>query len=983
MRYVLILFLILGTLYAKEAELKKVSLQLLWLDQFQFAGYYMAKEKGFYKDAGFDVKFKKFTNAIDVKDDVANGSSTYGVGRASLIQYDSSGKKITLLAAIFQSLPNVLLTLKSSHINSLEDFKGKTLMQTDDILQGALVNIMLKSSDVLPSDIKLVEHTFNLEDLIDGKVDIYSAYISNEPYELRKRSIAFQSFYAYDEELNIYSDILYTSQKNATQNPKEVEAFKEASLKGWKYAFSHIEESVDVILQKYNTQKKSRDALVFEGNALKTLAYEGTEKLGSITGDKLQRIYDIYKILTSMKEPLNLQNLIFDINKVSFSQEEQEYIRTMGSISFCTQPDALPYSAIKKDEFLGIGADILKTVSKKSGVKFQLVPTSSWDESILKAVKRECDILPLASYAPSRTKYFNFTDVYYKEPLVVVTKSEEPYILDIEAAFSKTFSIVKGNSYVETLLSHHPKLKVVYVKNIQEGLEGVERGLYDGHIDILMSAAYALQKESRLRLKINGQFDFTIDVSFAVRNDDKILFSIMNKLAKNLTPEDIQTVLNRWINVNYAKPKVYWYYKEIGVFIVLLIMFFLIREYYQRKKAQENEALQQELRVLNTQLATQAYEATLDLEKAQAIAQIGSWIYNLKTNELRWSKQTYEIFEVNPRSKIDLYKVFQSRIHPDDLEYTNASFHNSIREKTEYFVRHRLLLPNGKVKYVQEKSETSYDKDGKALISHGTVQDITDKVSQEEEMKHKDALMLHQSRLAQMGEMMSMIAHQWKQPLSAISSTQITITMAVELEKFDLEDREQREEFLRFLDERLNKIALYTQNLSHIITDFSNFYKPNKEAEFLSVDFVILKAYNLIKDSLVSNAIDVHFELNAEYFIDIYENEFMQVILNLLNNAKDQLLESCVDNPRIAITTYAQADDLVIEIEDNGGGIKEDVMKNIFDPYFSTKLEKNGTGLGLYMCRMIISEYHKGSISAENTLFGALFRIRIKNYKRD
>jgi len=979
MRYLLILFLLFSSLYAQAKPLKKVSLQLLWLDQFQFAGYYMAKEKGFYRDAGFKVELKSFTNGTTIEDDVAKGISTYGIGRASLVKFDSSGEKITLLAAIFQSLPNVLITLKSSNINSLEDFKDKTLMQTNDILQGALVNIMLKSSNILPSDIELVEHTFNLNDLIGGKVDIYSAYISNEPYELRKRGIPYKSFYAYDEELDLYSDMLYTSQKNARQNPQEVEAFKLASLKGWKYAFSHIDESVDVILKKYNTQNKSKEALVFEANALKTLAYDGDEKLGSIKGEKLQRIYDIYKILASVDEPLNVQNLIFDIDKVYFTKEEQKYLRERGSISFCTQPDTLPYSAIKEDEFIGIGAGILDAASQKSGVVFQLVHTKTWDESILKAVKRECDILPLASYSPSRTKYFNFTKVYYKEPLVIVTKLEEPYILDIESSLDKTFSVIKGNSYVETLLEHHPNIKIQYVKNEQEGLSGVERGLYDGHIDILMSAAYALQKESRLRLKINGQFDFTVDVSFAIRNDDKVLFGIMNKLAESLTAEDIQKVLNQWIRVNYAKPKVYWYIKEVSGFIAFLIMFFLLREYYTRKKAQEHEALEEELLALNTQLSTEAYKATQDLEKAQEVAQIGSWIYDILQEQLKWSKQTYKIFDIDPKHKEQLFELFQSRIHPDDRELTNTAYTESLENKTDYFFRHRLLLPDGTIKYVQEKCETSYDENGRPTISYGTVQDITDKVAKEKEMKHKDALMLHQSRLAQMGEMMSMIAHQWKQPLSAISSTQITIKMAVELEKFDLSNEKEREEFLFFLDERLDKISLYTQNLSQVITDFSNFYKPNKEAEFLSVDFVILKAYNLIKDSMVSNGIDIHFELSAEYFIDIYENEFMQVILNLLNNAKDQLVESCVENPRIAITTYAQADEIIVEIEDNGGGIKEDVIKNIFDPYFSTKLEKNGTGLGLYMSRMIVSEYHKGSISAENTLFGALFRIKIKN----
>jgi len=979
MRYLLVLFLIFSTLYAKENELKKVSLQLLWLDQFQFAGYYMAKEKGFYKEAGFDVEIKKFKKGVNVAKDVVDGVSTYGVGRASLIKYDSAGKKISLLAAIFQSLPNVLLTLKSSNINSIKDFKDKTLMQTQDVLQGQLINVMLKASNISPSDIKFVEHSFNLNDLIDGKVDIYSGYLSNEPYQLRKKGIAYKSFYVYDEGLDIYSDILFTSQQNATKHPKRVEAFKEASLRGWEYAFSHIDESVNLILQKYNAQKRSREALVFEAKTLKTLAYKGVEKIGTIEVNKLQRIYDIYKILAKTKEPLDTKNLIFNTHKIFFTKKERAYLKRVGKISFCTQPDALPYSAIKNNTFIGIGAGILETATKESGVTFRLVQSSSWDDSIQKAIKRECDILPLASYSPSRTKYFNFTEVYYKEPLVIVTKKEEPYILDTASVLGKTFSIIKGNSYVETLLNRYPDLKVVYVKNIQEGLDGVEHGLYEGYIDILMSAAYTLQKESYLRLKINGQFDFTVDVSFAVRNDDPTLFSIMNKVAKNLTAEDIQQVLNRWIRVNYEKHKHYWYSKEIGSVILLLVIFFLVREYYLRKKAQENSALQQELRVLNSKLELQAYEATVDLEKAQKVAQIGSWVYDIVNKDLRWSKQTYEMFEVDPRDDGDLFAIFQSRIHPDDVEYTNRTYIEAIKNRSEYFIRHRLLLPDGKVKYVQEKCETSYNEAGEALVSHGTVQDITDKVLQEKEIKKKDAFMLHQSRLAQMGEMMSMVAHQWKQPLSAISSTEITIRMAVELEKFNLSDPKEREDFLQFLDERLSKIALYTQNLSRIITDFSNFYKPNKEVEFLSVDSVILKAFNLIKDSMHSNNIEVHFELNADKHISIYENEFMQVILNLLNNAKDQLLESATAHPRIAVTTEIRDEMIVVEIEDNGGGIKRDVIENIFDPYFSTKPEKNGTGLGLYMCKMIISEYHKGSISAENTSLGALFRIKIKN----
>jgi signal transduction histidine kinase len=289
-------------------------------------------------------------------------------------------------------------------------------------------------------------------------------------------------------------------------------------------------------------------------------------------------------------------------------------------------------------------------------------------------------------------------------------------------------------------------------------------------------------------------------------------------------------------------------------------------------------------------------------------------------------------------------------------------------------------MDDGSVKHIDVHCETIYD-DGLALISYGTVQDITQSVLLEKEMKEKDALMLHQSRLAQMGEMMSMIAHQWKQPLSAISATQITLKAVIELEKYDLSDKHDRENFLNFLKKHLDKIALYVQNLSKVINDFSNFYKPNKDSKQLDLDSVVLKAYELIRDSLISCTIDVDFDLNSKSLITIHENEFIQVVLNILNNAKDQFSQKGIFNAKIHIRTYETDKEVVLEIQDNAEGIEDDVIEYIFDPYFSTKLDKNGTGLGLYMSKMIISEYHNGDISVRNSSDGAIFTIKIKKDK--
>lgn len=977
MKFFLLVFLTLS-LYAQHTPLKKVSLQLLWLDQFQFAGYYMAKEKGFYKDAGFDVAFKKVDSSEDPMQDVIEGKTTYCIGRASLVRYDSKGKDIVFLATIFQSSPDVLLTLKSSGIEGVKEFSGKTLMQEKDLLQSASIAAMMSSRGVNPESIKRVENTYNIQDLVNKKVDIYSAYISNEPFLLDLQGVEYNMISPQKDGLDFFSDILYTSKKNSDTNHAEVAKFKEASLAGWSYAFSHIEESVDLILRKYNTQNKSRAALTYEAVALKKLAYFNTDTLGKINTQTLHRIYDIYKILGVASSSLDIDSLVFHTNQLLFTQEEKDYLKVHGAISFCTQPNALPYSSTTDGKFEGIGAGILELISQKTQLHFDLVPTKEWSESLKKAVNKECDILPLAAYAPSRAKYFNFTDSYYHEPIVIVTKSEENYILNVESVLDKQFSVVKGNAFIELLQNSYPSLNFVEVGSTAEGFALVEQGKVFGHIDIMMSSAYILQKLSKLTLKIAGQFPQNVKVAFAVRKDDPMLYSILNKTVQQLSTRDIQGILNKWVGINYTTKESIPYLREMIAFFLLVILFLFYKEYYLKKKNKELESLKSQLVLVNKQLETEVYDATKNLEKAQSIAKVGSWILDLQSEELQWSEETYRIFGVDAGLKEDLLEIFQSRIDPEDRESVSSSFRIAVAEKKEYLCNHKILLENGELKYVRERAQISYSKAGPPLLAYGTVQDITSSVLKEQEIKKKDKYLLHQSRLAQMGEMLSMIAHQWKQPLSAISSTEITLKTVIELEKYDLSKENERRDFLEFLDGKLDKIALYVQNLAQTIKDFSDFYKPGKESEYISLDSVILKANELIKDDFTVNKIELLFDLKTPRVVKLYENEFMQVVINLLTNAKEQLIEKEVEDAKIVLKSYEEDNLLVITVEDNAGGVPNDIIHSIFNPYFSTKLEKNGTGLGLYMCKMIISEYHDGDISVKNTEQGARFTIKLK-----
>ena len=256
---------------------------------------------------------------------------------------------------------------------------------------------------------------------------------------------------------------------------------------------------------------------------------------------------------------------------------------------------------------------------------------------------------------------------------------------------------------------------------------------------------------------------------------------------------------------------------------------------------------------------------------------------------------------------------------------------------------------------------------------------LEDKVAKQVKKTEKsNSLLFQKSRMAQMGEMISMIAHQWRQPLGAISTTSINLNMQIELETFDLEQEQARKEFKVYFSKGLNDIDLFVQNLSSTIDDFRNFYKPNKQQDIVFFHETINKALSIIRPSLISDNIEIVEKYICNDKAKIYSNEIMQVVLNILKNSQDNFKEKNIKDPKIIISCNCSVSDKIsIMLCDNGGGVSEDVIENIFDPYFSTKSEKNGTGLGLYMSKIIVEDHHNGSLKVKNMDGGVCFTIEI------
>ena len=246
-------------------------------------------------------------------------------------------------------------------------------------------------------------------------------------------------------------------------------------------------------------------------------------------------------------------------------------------------------------------------------------------------------------------------------------------------------------------------------------------------------------------------------------------------------------------------------------------------------------------------------------------------------------------------------------------------------------------------------------------------------VQLEEKNSHhdiQDEELFYQSRLAQMGEMISMIAHQWRQPLSAISLTAIGLETKIRLKKFDFSTPEHISEAEQYILGRTELIAQYVSSMTTTIDDFRMFYKKDRQKELVAIEDILDRTLKIIGVSLESQEIEIEMAYNCQHKVWLFPNELVQVFLNLLQNAQDQFMAHRISPAMITIRVNDTDDGVIIEFCDNAGGIDESIMTKIFRPYFSTKEKQNGTGLGLYMSKTIIDEHHGGRLQVSNTKSG-------------
>ena len=364
-------------------------------------------------------------------------------------------------------------------------------------------------------------------------------------------------------------------------------------------------------------------------------------------------------------------------------------------------------------------------------------------------------------------------------------------------------------------------------------------------------------------------------------------------------------------------------------------------------------------------------EANRVIQKSNQIGKVGSWSFDVNTQTFYFDSylQTKYGFEGPHVHANDVI----ARIRDDYKEEAYQHLQKALEGiGVESFV-YCLDVAEQPEKWVEASWEVEYDAEGNILRVIGMDKDITEKMLAQQKEHEQEALLMHQNRLAQQGEMLQMIGHQWRQPLNVI-----TLYMSLIRKKL-----KKAHEVPEMVLESIQHVEKTTQFMTQTIDDFKEFFSSEKTLSAFTPESLLDETLGILTARIEKHRIHIEKEFGdcAQQTIESYKSELNQVVLAIINNAID-VFETRQGEHQLTLSVHTEPnnDAVVINITDNAGGIPDEVMPFIFDPYFSTKKERNGTGLGLYMTKMIMEESVKGHICVANSEQGARFTLTIPTH---
>jgi signal transduction histidine kinase/ABC-type nitrate/sulfonate/bicarbonate transport system substrate-binding protein len=589
---VLLLLSLLEPVQAISAEttsgLTPVTIQLHWRHQFEFAGYYAAIKQGYYQQAGLDVQLKDWQPELSVNDEVLSGRSTFGIGYGQLVVDYAKGLPISLVMTSFQYSPVVLIS--HNPIVQLTDLSYNTVMR-QEILQVLSLFKLARSNGAV--DIKEVPSSWDLSDFTSGKVDVFSAYSTNEPFVLTEKGVTHYQLDPKSYGMLSYDDLLFTSQKQAHDNPQLVQAVRQATIAGWQYALSHPEEMVDWILAKYPAYK-SKQALLYE--AKETLRYVrfGSIPIGSLDVVKLQSILamakDLGLLTQDQVEKTNVDSLLFKPSRLILTEAEKAYLRAHPVIALANDDDWAPFEFINQQGLYdGIAAEYFRRFESLLGVKFKAIGDKEWSEVQNLAFSGDLPVMSCAVATPERRQYLNFTQPYLSFPMVMVAREGERFIEGFDQLKPRqVIAVVRGYWSEEYLKKHYPQQPLLVVASVKEGLEAVMIGKAFALSDNLAAINAATQRYGLLGLQVIAQAEQRFELAIGVHHRHPELLSILQKALDQISLEEKSAIYTHWLQaITMTNPDLKTLLRPYRTYIFVAVALFLVLLFWLLWRAQQ------------------------------------------------------------------------------------------------------------------------------------------------------------------------------------------------------------------------------------------------------------------------------------------------------------------------------------------------------------------------------------------------------------
>jgi len=557
---------------------EKIVIQLNAPYQFKFAGFIMAKEKGFYKEKGLDVQLRDTNYHTNVVKYILKTPNSYGTTDSSIMSCILEQKPINLLMPIYNKSYYVLTAINLPEVKTLKDILKYNIKIDKLALKHPSILAMIKSQNIDINKLSVITEKFHSL----SQKGVFFMNESVDIYKIKKHHIPYTVFRPSDYGFDFYGDIFFTSKREVNLHPDRVRKIIEATKEGYIYAFNHIDETIDIIFHKYNPRHYSKEQLEYSANYLK----DKLSKNFKFNMAKLQNIKNIY-VLLGEKNNSNIFDYVYDplhLTKLERDFIQNHVIRAISTGSW------EPFNITQKGRLEGIAVSYWHYITQKVHLKTQCTITNNWSEVLNSIKNKNSDITCSTTKTKDREKYALFSKPYVSFPIVLATRNDVGFINDISLLDNKIIAVGKNYTAEKLLKKHYPNLKLLEVKNTDEALKLVSEGKVFGAVDILPVIAYKINKYDYANLKISGRTPFTFNVRFMIRKDYPELVSIINKVIDAMPKEKKQEIYRQWISVQMQQGYGDSYIRNllilifVIIFIVGIIIFILVRNNMKSNK---------------------------------------------------------------------------------------------------------------------------------------------------------------------------------------------------------------------------------------------------------------------------------------------------------------------------------------------------------------------------------------------------------------